>query len=154
VLRFCRGETPHSMPPIRRIGPVDVLAEAGSGKDLLLAAARLAAQGVEVTVIDPRWVVPVPVEVVALANEHRCVVTLEDSSRYGGFGWALAAALRDAAIVMPLLDLAVPLRFHTHGTRSDVLVKIGLTTQDVSRRITEWITWLPASAHTSPARTQ
>jgi 1-deoxy-D-xylulose-5-phosphate synthase len=34
--------------------------------------------------------------------------------------------------------LAVPQDFHEHGTRNEVLDRVGLTAQDVARRITEW----------------
>ncbi|MGH3437454.1 MAG: 1-deoxy-D-xylulose-5-phosphate synthase [Sciscionella sp.] len=154
VLRFSRGEAPDEVPAARRVGDsVDVLRDPahGEGKDLLLVAVgalgelaldtarRLADQGIGVTVVDPRWVVPVPEEIPALAAEHRFVATLEDSGRHGGFGWALSAALRDAGVERPLLDLAIPQRFHTHGSRSQVLAGAGLTPQDTSRRITEWV---------------
>jgi 1-deoxy-D-xylulose-5-phosphate synthase len=66
-------------------------------------------------------------------------VTVEDNGRHGGFGWALAAALRDADVDVPLRDLGVPQEFQPQGTRSEVLVQLGLTAQNVSRKVTEWI---------------
>src|SRR5262249_2290741 len=92
----------------------------GDGRDVLLvavgvfgelgvaAADLLAAQGIGVTVVDPRWVVPVPRVLTELAASHRLVVTIEDSGRHGGFGSALAAPLRDAGIDLPLRDLRGP----------------------------------------------
>jgi 1-deoxy-D-xylulose-5-phosphate synthase len=102
------------------------------------AADRLAAQGLGVTVVDPRWVVPVPRELVELATEHRLVVTVEDSGRHGGFGSALAAALRDADVDVPLRDIGVPQHFQQHSVRPEVLADLGLTAQDVARRVNEW----------------
>ena len=61
-------------------------------------AARVAEQGYGVTVVDPRWVRPVPAELVELAAEHRLVVTVEDGVRTGGVGDALAQAMRDADV--------------------------------------------------------
>jgi 1-deoxy-D-xylulose-5-phosphate synthase len=156
VLRFPRGAVIESVPAIRQLGhdldAVDVLREpaAGESRDLLLvavgafgrlglaAAERLADQGIGVTVVDPRWVVPVSAELTRLAVQHRLVATVEDSGRHGGFGWALSAALRDAGVDVPLLDLAVPQRFIEPGTRDEVLTSVGLSAQEVSRRITEW----------------
>jgi 1-deoxy-D-xylulose-5-phosphate synthase len=152
VLRFSKGGVIESVPAQQRIGTVDVLRTPGmgTGADVLLvavgafarlglaAADRLADQGIGVTVVDPRWVVPVPQELVRLAREHRMVVTVEDSGRHGGFGSALAAVLRDADCDTPLRDLAVPQRFHAHGSRDEVLAEVGLTAQDVARRVTEW----------------
>jgi 1-deoxy-D-xylulose-5-phosphate synthase len=152
VLRFPRGGVIESVPAVDRVGTVDILRRPASGEesDVLLiavgafgalglaAADRLADQGIGVTVVDPRWVVPVPAELVELAGAHRLVATVEDSGRHGGFGWALSAALRDADLAVPLLDLAVPQRFVDPGTRDEVLSAIGLTAQDVARRVTEW----------------
>jgi 1-deoxy-D-xylulose-5-phosphate synthase len=152
VLRFPRGAVIESVPAIDRVGTVDVLRRPADGEsaDLLLvavgafgaiglaAAERIADQGIGVTVVDPRWVVPVPGELLDMADEHRLVVTLEDGGRHGGFGWAFSAMLRDAGMPVPLLDLAVPQRFIQPGTRDEVLSGLGLTAQDVARRITEW----------------
>jgi 1-deoxy-D-xylulose-5-phosphate synthase len=152
VLRFPRGAVIESVPAVGQVGTVDVLRRPADGEsgDVLLvavgafgalglaAAERIADQGIGVTVVDPRWVVPVPDDVVAMAAEHRLVVTLEDGGRHGGFGWTLAAALRDGGIDVPLLDLAVPQRFIQPGTRDEVLSGLGLTAQDVARRVTEW----------------
>src|SRR6476661_10604474 len=57
------------------------------------AASRLAAQGIGVTVVDPRWALPVPPEIGALASEHRLVVTVEDGGRSGGVGAAVVDRL-------------------------------------------------------------
>jgi 1-deoxy-D-xylulose-5-phosphate synthase len=50
----------------------------------------------------------------------------------------VAAALRDAECDVPLRDVAIPQRFLDHGSRPDVLAAVGLTAQDVARRVTEW----------------
>jgi 1-deoxy-D-xylulose-5-phosphate synthase len=150
ALRFSKGGVPEEIPALERTGPVDVLRRPDGTPDVLLiavgafarlglaAAERLADQGIGVTVVDPRWVLPVPAELVTLAREHRLVVTVEDSGRHGGFGSALAALLRDAECDVPLRDLAVPQRFLAHGTREEVLAGVGLTAQDAARKITEW----------------
>ncbi|WP_243789128.1 1-deoxy-D-xylulose-5-phosphate synthase [Saccharopolyspora gloriosae] len=152
VVRFSKGSVIEEVPALERVGGVDVLHRPANGEhsDVLLAAVgafgetavaaarRLAAQGIGVTVVDPRWVKPVPEQVVTMAAEHKLVVTLEDSGRNGGFGWSLAAALRDAAVDVPLRDLAVPNEFLLHASREQVLAELGLTEQDVARRVTEW----------------
>ncbi|WP_027947032.1 1-deoxy-D-xylulose-5-phosphate synthase [Amycolatopsis taiwanensis] len=149
VLRFSKGGVPERIPAIERIGVTDVLRKPASPDVLLVAvgafaplglaaAERLADQGIGVTVVDPRWVVPVPAELVKLAAGHRLVVTVEDSGRHGGFGSALAAVLRDAECDVPLRDLAVPQQFLAHGSREEVLARVGLTAQDVARKVTEW----------------
>lgn len=105
-------------------------------------AARVAEQGYGVTVVDPRWVRPIPPELVELAKGHRLVVTVEDGVRVGGVGDGLAQAMRDADVQVPLRDLGVPADWHPHGSRGQILADLGLTAQDVARDITGWISRL------------
>ncbi|HZN16968.1 MAG TPA: 1-deoxy-D-xylulose-5-phosphate synthase [Micromonosporaceae bacterium] len=153
IVRFPTGSVPADLTALRRVGHVDVLAE-GERKDVLFvgvgpfahlgveAAARVAEQGYGLTVVDPRWVKPVPTELVALARKHRLVVTVEDGVRAGGFGDALARALRDAQVPTPLRDLGVTPGWYPHGTRPELLADLGLTAQDVAREVTEWVSRL------------
>ncbi len=159
AVRFPKGAVIGSVPALQRVDGVDVLAHPGpaEGNDVLLvgvgafatlavaAAQRLADQGIGVTVVDPRWVLPVPEVLVRMAARHRLVVSLEDGGRHGGFGWSLAAALRDAELDVPLRDLAIPQRFLDHGSRNEVLAELGLTAQDVARAVTGWAAGLIGS---------
>jgi 1-deoxy-D-xylulose-5-phosphate synthase len=167
AIRFPKGAVIESVPALRRVRGVDVLHEParnGSGDPSVLlvcagafgelgvaAARRLEQQGVSVTVVDPRWVLPVPEVLVDLARAHRLVVTVSDCGRHGGFGSTLAAALRDAECDVPLRDLALPQSFLEHGSRADVLHAAGLTVQDVARRVTEWAAALPTATAEVPA---
>jgi 1-deoxy-D-xylulose-5-phosphate synthase len=103
------------------------------------AAERLAAQGIGVTVVDPRWVQPVPDALLDLATEHRLVVTVEDGGRHGGVGSAVAEALSAAGIDVPVRRLGLDQEFLAHASRGQVLAAAGLTDADVARRITEWV---------------
>jgi 1-deoxy-D-xylulose-5-phosphate synthase len=148
IVRFPTGSVPADLPAVDRRGPVDVLVRDGR-PDLLLvavgamghmavdAAARIVEQGYGVTVVDPRWVRPVPVELVGLAREHRLVVTVEDGIRTGGVGTALAQALRDAGVPTPVRELGVAPGWHPHGSRAEVLADLGLTAQGVARAAIE-----------------
>ncbi|NJC68388.1 1-deoxy-D-xylulose-5-phosphate synthase [Planosporangium thailandense] len=153
IVRFPTGTVAADLPAIDRIGPVDVLCAAERRDVLLVAvgsfahlgvdvAGRLAEHGYGVTVVDPRWVRPVPDELVELAREHRLVVTLEDGVRTGGVGDAVAKALRDADVWVPLRDVGVPAGWHPHGSRGEILAALGLTAQDVARQVTEWVSVL------------
>jgi 1-deoxy-D-xylulose-5-phosphate synthase len=153
IVRFPTGAVPADLPAVRSVGGVDVLAESDR-KDVLLvavgalgtvaveAAERIAEQGYGVTVVDPRWVRPVPIELVGLAGEHRLVVTVEDGVRAGGVGDALAKALRDAEVAVPLRDIGVAVDWHPHGSRGELLADLGLTAQDVARDVTGWVSRL------------
>ncbi len=167
VLRFPKGAVPTTVPALRRFrlfpddvdaaevldatAGVDILAEPPQGQDsdvLLLAvgafgalaveaAARLAQQGIGVTVVDPRWALPVPAEIAALAVQHRLVVTVEDGARSGGVGAAVTDVLAGTGV--PVQILAIPQRFLEPAARAELLADLGLTAQAVARGITEEI---------------
>ena len=150
ALRFPKGAVGEDVPAVERLGVVDVLRR-GSEDDVLLVAVgafarlglevadRAADQGIGVTVVDPRWISPVPAELVELARSFRLVVTVEDSGRVGGAGSLVAQALRDADLDVPLRDMGIPQRFLDHATRAQVLAEIGLTAQEVARRVVETV---------------
>ncbi|HEU4349575.1 MAG TPA: 1-deoxy-D-xylulose-5-phosphate synthase [Actinoplanes sp.] len=149
VVRFPTGSVAADLPAIRRIGQVDVLRE-DERKDVLLVAVgafgklgmevaeRIAELGYGVTVVDPRWVRPVPIELAGLAGSHRLVVTLEDGVRTGGVGEAVAVTVRDAGVQTPVRNVGVPVGFHPHGSRAELLAALGLTAPDVARDVAEW----------------
>lgn len=157
IVRFPTGSVAADLPALRRVGPVDVLAESARADVLLVAvgsfaglgmevAARVGEQGYGVTVVDPRWVRPVPAELVELAAGHRLVVIVEDGVRAGGVGDAIAQAMRDADVEVPVKDLGVPVDWHPYGTRAQILTDLGLTAQDVARDVTGWISRLDVDA--------
>jgi 1-deoxy-D-xylulose-5-phosphate synthase len=156
IVRFPTGSVPADLPAVRTVGGVDVLTE-GERRDVLLVsvgsfaglgvevAGRLAEHGYGVTVVDPRWVRPVPVELVGLAADHRLVVVVEDGIRAGGVGGAVAQRLRDAGVGTPVHEIGVEPGWYPHGTRNELLSDLGLTAQDVARQVTGWITNLDAA---------
>ena len=163
AIRFPKGDVGEDIPALKREGSgvsgIDVLALPADGlnHDVLLVgvgafvsmalgvARRLHNQGIGVTVIDPRWVLPVSDGVLELAAQHKLLVTLEDNGVNGGVGSAVSAALRCAEIDTPCRDVGLPQRFFDHASRGEVLADLGLTDQDVARRITGWVAALGSS---------
>ena len=161
VLRFPKGAVPDDIPALRREGGVDVLREVADADVLLVAvgamaglgvevADRLAAHGMQATVVDPRWVIPVDPALVGLAREHRLVVSVEDNSRVGGVGSRLAQHLRDANVPTPVVNLGIPPQFLDHGSRGQILAELGLTAQGVARRVVEELARLEPDLEGSP----
>jgi 1-deoxy-D-xylulose-5-phosphate synthase len=150
VVRFPKGGVPEDVPALDRVGGVDVLHRDEQAGVLLVSvgamaglaldvAERLGRQGIGVTVVDPRWAFPVPAEITDLARAHRMVVTVEDNSRTGGIGDAVAAALRDAEIDVVVRTFGIQPQFLDHAPRASVLARLGLTAQDVSRAVVETV---------------
>ncbi|GJF09698.1 1-deoxy-D-xylulose-5-phosphate synthase [Mycolicibacterium cyprinidarum] len=160
AIRFPKGDVGEDVPAVERRGGVDVLAIPADGlsADVLVVAVgpfatmalataeRLRNQGIGVTVIDPRWVLPVPEEIPALAAGHKLVVTLEDNGMHGGVGSAVSGALRRTEVDVPCRDAALPQQFLDHASRGEVLDSVGLTEQNLARQITGWVAALGASA--------
>jgi 1-deoxy-D-xylulose-5-phosphate synthase len=155
VVRFPKGALPRDLPAIDRTGGVDVLHRQGDEDVLLIAvgatvplslevADRLAAQGIGVTVVDPRWVLPVDDALVPLAARHRLVVVVEDNGRAGGVATTVHQRLADEGVPTPLRGFGVPQQFLGHASRGQVLEQVGLTAQDVSRQVVEVIAGIDA----------
>jgi len=147
VVRFSKGSVGIEYETIRRTDDgVDVLREAPH-KDVLIVtvgpmakiglqvAERLAAQGIGATVIDPRWVVPVPASVITFAAEHRLVITIEDGVRVGGIGTRIRQDMRAAGVDTAVNELGLPDQFLEHGSREYLLEQVGLTPQAIARDV-------------------
>ncbi|WP_382465143.1 1-deoxy-D-xylulose-5-phosphate synthase [Streptomyces noursei] len=150
VVRYSKGAVGPAVEAVGRVGGMDVLrAPAATGRpDVLLVSVGALApmclevadlldkQGISTTVVDPRWVKPVDEALPGLAAEHRVVVTVEDNIRTGGVGSAVAQALRDAGVDVPLRDFGIPERFLDHASRKEVMAEVGLTAPDIARQVT------------------
>jgi 1-deoxy-D-xylulose-5-phosphate synthase len=118
------------------------LARAGSGAALLvfgtlLPAALAAAEELDATVIDMRFVAPLDTAaVLAAAATHGLVVTIEDNVVTGGAGSAVNECLLAAAARTNVLNLGLPGRFMEHGTRQELLRDAGLDAAGLQSAIT------------------
>ena len=147
VIRFPRGSVGADIEAVRRCADgVDVLREAAH-KDVLIVAigafaqlglevaTRLEQQGIGATVVDPRWVVPVPTSIIDMARDHRLVITLEDGVRVGGIGTRIRQDLRSAGVDTAVDELGLPDEFLDHASREEILAEAGLTAQDIARDV-------------------
>jgi 1-deoxy-D-xylulose-5-phosphate synthase len=147
VLRFPKGVASTSIEAIKRSKDgVDYLFES-SAKDVLIvaigtmatmalkSAELLKAQGIGCTVIDPRWVVPVPKTVLSEAAKHRLVVTIEDGVKVGGIGTRIRQDMRAAQIDTALNEVGLPDEFLEHASRDEILERVGLTAKQITHDI-------------------
>ncbi|MBF4462310.1 MULTISPECIES: 1-deoxy-D-xylulose-5-phosphate synthase [unclassified Rathayibacter] len=147
VVRFSKGNVGDEIDAVERLHDgVDVLSRA-ERQDVLLVtvgpmaamgldvARRLAAQGIGATVVDPRWVVPVPSSIIELARDHRIVVSIEDGVRVGGIGTRIRQDLREAGVDTAVTELGLPDQFLDHAKREEILEDVGLTPQHIARDV-------------------
>ncbi|MGY2703781.1 1-deoxy-D-xylulose-5-phosphate synthase [Nocardioides sp. HB32] len=153
VVRFPKGPPPADIDAVGKAGGCDVLVRNGP-KDVLVVAVgamatvavgvaeRLVAQGIGVTVVDPRWVKPVDPAILDLAREHRLVVSIEDNGETGGCGAVLLQTLNAAGVHTPFRLHGIPQEFLGHAKRDAILERIGLTPQALALGIVEDMTSL------------
>jgi 1-deoxy-D-xylulose-5-phosphate synthase len=148
VVRFPKGSVGAPIEAVRTVGTVDVLAEPDEAEvDVLLvgvgsmaatamaAAEKLSAEGVRVRVVDPVWALPVSPDLVTLAGAAGRVAVVEDNVVVGGIGSQVELVLREAGLATPLDQFGIPSEFLDHGSRGQVLDRIGLTPDAVASRL-------------------
>ncbi|WP_371099979.1 1-deoxy-D-xylulose-5-phosphate synthase [Streptomyces sp. PU_AKi4] len=148
VLRYPKGSVAPDIEAVARIAGVDVLAgDAGAPGDVLIVsvgamaataletAGRLTEAGVSATVVDPCWVKPVDPALVELATGYGLVAVIEDNGVVGGVGSAVAQAMREARLNVPVELFALPQRFLDHADRKELLAEAGLTPADISQTV-------------------
>lgn len=147
IVRFSKGTVGAEIDAVRRTDDgVDILREA-ENKDVLImtvgpmaelglaVADRLAQQGIGATVVDPRWVVPIPSSVIDLSAEHRLVISIEDGVRVAGIGTRLRQDMRAAGVDTAVTELGLPDEFLDHATRAQIMEQVGLTPQKIARDV-------------------
>jgi len=149
AVRFPKGAVQSDIPAFERRDGVDVLYR-GESADVLLvsigsmasiaveAASQAYREGVGVTVIDPRWVKPLPASLISMADRYKSIVVLEDGIKHGGIASAISEQCREAGLNIAIHSIGVPLEFIEHSKRSEILEDLGITAQKISRDIVEW----------------
>ncbi len=120
---------------LRRQGQDTALIVFGS----LLGSAQVVADHLDASVADMRFVKPLDRDLLRqLAESHTRLVTLEENAVMGGAGAAVAEALVDMGISMPILHLGLPDRFVEHGDHAVLLARCGLDAGGIEATIRAW----------------
>ncbi len=150
AIRYPRDKAPAEPPPAAEVAAVpygtwEVLRQ-GKGCALLpvgamcgpaqQAAGALAADGLDVTVVNCRFVKPVDRAMVeTLVRDHRFLVTIEDGVVTNGFGASLAEIVGDLAPEVRVLAIGAPDRTYEHAPRPKQLAAAGLTADAIVARV-------------------
>ncbi|MER5890463.1 1-deoxy-D-xylulose-5-phosphate synthase [Streptomyces sp. NPDC001941] len=145
MLRYPKGATGPDIDAVTRIEETDILYRtANLPEDILIvavgtmampaleAARQLASHGIGATVADPRWVLPVHRTITQLAARHTLVITIEDGTRVGGVGAAVAQACADADVSTPVRVFGLPYAFIESGEREPLLEQHKVTAADLT----------------------
>ena len=104
----------------------------------LLAPALVAAEALDATVINMRWVKPIDESMLKdLARTHDAFVTIEEHVVAGGAGSAVAESLAAQGLSVPILHLGLPDRFVDHGEQAQLLRLEGLDAGGIERAVRE-----------------
>ena len=149
LIRFPKGAVNPDIPAFERRDGIDVLYR-GESADVLLvsvgafaaiaveAAAQTYREGVGVTVIDPRWVKPLPKSLITMAQRYKNVVVLEDGIKHGGIASTISEMFRDAQLNVLVHSIGLPLEFLEHAKRAEILEDLGITVQSIARSLVAW----------------
>lgn len=144
VVRYPKTPLGDDIPAVDAVEGVDVLARhAGTGARVLVVGVgsmastavqvgeQLAATDLQVTVVDPRWVLPVPSALVKVVGEHDLTLCVEDGVVEGGVGAALAQRVTEAGIRTPVLARGIPAQFLEHASIAQLVEAVRLRPEDL-----------------------
>ena len=130
---------PYGKGEIRRTGQRVAVLVFGT----LLTPALKAAEALDATVANMRWVKPLDVALLTqLASTHDCLVTVEEGCVMGGAGSAVLEALQASGHAKPVLQLGLPDVFVDHGDPAKLLSNIGLDAAGMQASIQHWMAGL------------
>ena len=117
---------------LRRSGKKMAILAFGS----MLAPALTAAEQLDATVINMRFVKPLDSELVLqMASTHSLLVTVEENTIQGGAGSAVAECLAQHGVLVHLLQLGLPDRFVEQGDPAKLLADCGLDAVGIATSI-------------------
>ena len=144
AIRYPRGTGPRALIADELVQmPIGKAREVRSGKQVailnfgaLLPYALLAANQLNATVVDMRWVKPMDTKIIeTLAGEYDLLVTLEDNAISGGAGSGVNQCLVEQHLLVGVLNLGIPDQFIEHGASKEQHAWIGLDAPGIERAI-------------------
>ena len=146
AVRYPRGQGPGELPDgslnTVDVGKAVVRREGQSGIVILgfgsrVFAALEAADTLDATVIDMRWVKPLDEDTLRQHADAKLIVTVEEHQRMGGAGSAVGEFYVDQGLSVALLSLGLPDRFEAHGKPEAMLERVGLDARGITAAILE-----------------
>ena len=150
MVRFPKGAVPADIPALERVEGIDILHKGaarqvliisvGSMAGLALEVAQLAkTQSIEITVVDPLWVKPLPKSLLTMCADYDTVIVMEDGIKHAGIASTISEALRESGTKCSLHSIGVPLEFIEHSKRAEILEDIAITPEAIVQQISGWV---------------
>lgn len=99
---------------------------------VLLDQALLAAERINATVVDMRWVKPLDEALIlSLIENHHCLITVEENAVAGGAGSGVAEFLAQSGVMCTLRHIGIPDQFVAHAGQGECRQLAGLTADDI-----------------------
>ncbi|MDO8665103.1 MAG: 1-deoxy-D-xylulose-5-phosphate synthase, partial [Gemmatimonadales bacterium] len=149
-MRYPRDKAPAEAPPAAEVAPVPygtweflrqgrqcaILAVGVMCAPAMKAAESLAAEGLDVSVVNCRFLKPLDRDTLeALVQSHRFLVTVEDGTVVNGFGAYLAGMVQTIAPDVRVVALGAQDRIYEHAPRARQLEEVGLTAEGIAARV-------------------
>ena len=150
MLRFPKGAVPADIPALERIDGIDVLHRGAAPQVLIISIGSMAGMAIEVaslakslsievTVVDPLWVKPIPNALLKMCADYSTVVVMEDGIKHAGIASTISEALRESGSDCSLHSIGVPLEFIEHSKRAEILNDIAITPDAIVHQISGWV---------------
>lgn len=106
----------------------------------LLSEALIAAESLNATVVDMRFIKPLDeAMILELAASHEILVTLEENAIMGGAGSGVNELLMREKILIPLLNLGLPDFFIPQGNQTEIQADLGLDSAGIENSIKHYL---------------
>ena len=150
MIRFPKGAVPADISALERFQGIDVLHKGATEQVLIISIGSMAgmaievaqlakAQSIEVTVVDPLWVKPIPHSLIEMCANYSTVVVMEDGIKHAGIASTISEALRESGNNRSLHSIGVPLEFIEHSKRAEILDDLEITPAAIVQQISGWI---------------
>ena len=150
MVRFPKGAVPADISALERIDGIDVLHKGATEQVLIISIGSMAgmaievaqlakAQSIEITVVDPLWVKPIPQSLIEMCAHYSTVVVMEDGIKHAGIASTISEAVRESDNNCSLHSIGVPLEFIEHSKRAEILDDLEITPAAIVQQISGWI---------------
>ena len=150
MVRFPKGAVPADISALERVDGIDILHKGTTQQVLIISVGSMAGmaievaqlaqtQSIEITVVDPLWVKPIPNALLNMCANYSTVIVMEDGIKHAGIASTISEALRESGSNCSLHSIGVPLEFIEHSKRAEILEDISITPAAIVQQISGWI---------------